>query len=110
LLLSDKQPYQRTTLQEQGLTTGLLALLLLIASDAGITASNENQIFTKVRGGKVQGTWMPYRIAGLAPAYCFGCGRSSGCIALIGCWMPCKVAGFRQTATPKDYTTPKNRD
>ncbi len=29
-----------------------------LKTDAGITASNENQIFTKVRGGKVQGTWM----------------------------------------------------
>jgi hypothetical protein len=35
LLDSGKQPYQRTEPQEQGLTTGLLVLLLLITSDVG---------------------------------------------------------------------------
>ena len=29
-----------------------------LKNDTGITVSNENQVFTKVRGGKVQGTWM----------------------------------------------------
>jgi hypothetical protein len=32
-----------------------------LKTDADITASNDNQVFTKVKGGSVQGTWMhPY--------------------------------------------------
>jgi hypothetical protein len=90
LLLSGKQPYQRTTLQEQGLTTGLLALLLLIAS---IRGRSSGCVAFDWSLDALQGYWFTYRIDAL----------QSG-------WMPYRIAGFMQTATPKDYTTPKNRD